>query len=205
MNTRRTNRILVLRSRNEAGFTMAEIAIALGVIAFALIAIIGILPTGLQTQRANREDTIINQDARLILQALKDGARDTSDLSNFVVQLDGGPFLGTTPKFIRQFFDPYQSHTAIFSAMSGALASRGSDLNFKYELVSYVTPQVGSANEFFGTILSNQVYEVRLRFAWPVKPDLTVGPEANRYTVRTLIAGWYTNGFFYPQEFLNNK
>ena len=67
-----------------------EIAIALGVIAFALIAIIGILPAGLQVQKDNREETIINQDARLLLEAIKSGGRDvTSDLGVFVVSVDG--------------------------------------------------------------------------------------------------------------------
>ena len=72
----------------ESGFTMAEIAIALGVIAIALIAILGVLPTGLQVQRDNREETIINQDARLLLQALKTAGREDlapSDLGSFVV------------------------------------------------------------------------------------------------------------------------
>ena len=36
------------------GFTMIEIAIALGVIGFALVAIMGILPLGLTVQRDNR-------------------------------------------------------------------------------------------------------------------------------------------------------
>ena len=39
------------------------------VAAFALIAIIGILPMGLQTQRDNREETLVNQDARLLIEA----------------------------------------------------------------------------------------------------------------------------------------
>ena len=37
---------------------MVEIAICLAVIAFALVAIIGILPAGLQVQKENREDTL---------------------------------------------------------------------------------------------------------------------------------------------------
>ena len=45
------------------GFSMIEIAIALGVIGFALVAIVGILPLGLTVQRDNRAETIINQDA----------------------------------------------------------------------------------------------------------------------------------------------
>src|SRR5205823_13848329 len=50
-------------SRAERAFTMIEIAISLAVIGFALVAIIGILPTGMNVQKENREETIIGQDA----------------------------------------------------------------------------------------------------------------------------------------------
>jgi hypothetical protein len=63
---------------------MVEIAIALGVIGFALVAIIGILPAGLQVQRDNRAETIINQDGTLWLDALRSGARGMDDLTNYV-------------------------------------------------------------------------------------------------------------------------
>ena len=52
---------------NAAAFTMIEIAICLAIIGFALVAIIGVLPLGMNTQRDNREETIINQDATVLL------------------------------------------------------------------------------------------------------------------------------------------
>ena len=58
------------RGRKNAAFTMVEIALCLGVIAFALVAIIGVLPTGLRVQRDNREDTIINQEGLLWVDAI---------------------------------------------------------------------------------------------------------------------------------------
>ena len=72
----------------ESGFTMVEIAIALGVVAFALVAIIGILPTGLQVQRDNRTETIINQDASFWLDAIKSGARGMDELVNLVDRIE---------------------------------------------------------------------------------------------------------------------
>jgi len=212
MNTRAFISTASRHAQREAGFTMAEIAIALGVIAFALIAIIGILPTGLQTQRDNREETIVNQDARLLVEAIKSGGRDTnSDIGSFVVFIDNdgtdysilNPRGIPTPQVIQLLSDPTQPHTLTFSAVSGAIASRGNDLGFRYQVSSSVTNLVGNSDEFFDTVLSNQVHEVRLRFAWPVKPDRTLGSEANRYTVRTLISGWHTNGAIYAQEYLN--
>ena len=55
------------------------------VVAFALVAIIGVLPTGFQVQKENREDTIINQEGLLWLEAIRSGARGMDYLTNHVV------------------------------------------------------------------------------------------------------------------------
>jgi len=39
----------------RCGFTIIELAICLGIIAFALVAIIGVLPIGINVQKDNRE------------------------------------------------------------------------------------------------------------------------------------------------------
>ena len=63
---------------------MVEIAICLAVIGIALVAIIGVLPIGMHTQRDNREETIINQDATVFIEAIRGGARGMDDLTNYV-------------------------------------------------------------------------------------------------------------------------
>jgi type II secretory pathway pseudopilin PulG len=67
-----------------SGFTMVEIAICLAVIGIALISIIGVLPIGMNTQRDNREETIINLDATVFVEAIRGGARGLDDLTNYV-------------------------------------------------------------------------------------------------------------------------
>ena len=69
---------------NERAFTMIEIAICLAIVGFALVAIIGVLPIGMNTQRDNREETIINQDALMLINAVRTGARGADDLTNYV-------------------------------------------------------------------------------------------------------------------------
>lgn len=59
--------------RAEQAFTMVEIALALAVVAFALVAIIGVLPTGLQVQKDNREETIVNNDGAYLVEAIRSG------------------------------------------------------------------------------------------------------------------------------------
>jgi type II secretory pathway pseudopilin PulG len=63
-----------MRRQGERAFTMVEIAIAIGVIGFALVAIIGLLPRGLTVQKTTREDTVISQDAAYFLDAIRNGA-----------------------------------------------------------------------------------------------------------------------------------
>jgi prepilin-type N-terminal cleavage/methylation domain-containing protein len=70
--------------RLQSGFTMVEIAICLAIIGIALVAIIGVLPYGMRAQRDNRERTVINQDATVFLDAIRNGARGADDLTNYV-------------------------------------------------------------------------------------------------------------------------
>ena len=63
---------------------MVEVAISLAIIGIALVAIIGVLPLGMNVQRDNREATVINQDATFFLEAIRNGARGLDDLTNYV-------------------------------------------------------------------------------------------------------------------------
>jgi hypothetical protein len=66
---------------------MVEIAISLAVIGFALVAIIGILPTGMNVQKENRQETIINQDMTVWMNAIRNGSQGLDDLTNYVIAI----------------------------------------------------------------------------------------------------------------------
>jgi prepilin-type N-terminal cleavage/methylation domain-containing protein len=70
--------------KTQSAFTMVEIAISLAIIGIALVAIVGVLPMGMNVQRANREATIINQDASVFLEAIRNGSSGYDDLTNYV-------------------------------------------------------------------------------------------------------------------------
>src|ERR1035437_4208425 len=72
---------------SSRAFTMIEIAISLAVIGFALVAILGVLPLGMNVQKENREETIINQDATVFLSALRNGAQGMDDLTNYILAI----------------------------------------------------------------------------------------------------------------------
>jgi prepilin-type N-terminal cleavage/methylation domain-containing protein len=65
-------------------FTMVEIAISLAIIGIALVGILAVLPSGLNVQRDNREGTVINQDATVFMEAIRNGVRGDNDLTNYV-------------------------------------------------------------------------------------------------------------------------
>ena len=75
------------RPQPQAAFTMVEIAISLAVIGFAMVAIIGVMPRGMNVQRQNREQTIINQDAGVFTSAIRNGVRGMDDLTNYVYEV----------------------------------------------------------------------------------------------------------------------
>ena len=71
----------------QSAFTMVEIAISLAIIGIALVAIIGVLPLGMNVQRDNREATVINQDASVFIEAIRNGSLGLNDLTNYVFDI----------------------------------------------------------------------------------------------------------------------
>jgi len=75
------------RAARCRAFTMIEIALSLAVIAFALVAIIGVLPAGMTVERDNQEGTLINFDANFLMSALRSGSVGQDELTNFIVNI----------------------------------------------------------------------------------------------------------------------
>jgi type II secretory pathway pseudopilin PulG len=72
-------------SPRRRAFTIIEIALCLGIIGFALVAIIAVLPRGLDVQKRNREETIIGGNAEVWMSAIRGGAQGYDDLTNYVL------------------------------------------------------------------------------------------------------------------------
>ena len=86
---------------SAAAFTMVEIAISLAIIGIALVAIIGVLPLGMNVQRDNREATVINQDASVFLEAIRNGSLGLNDLTNYVFDITNSWTLYKTDGTVR--------------------------------------------------------------------------------------------------------
>ena len=154
----------------ERAFTMVEIAFSLAIVAFALVAIMGVLPTGMTVQKDNREDTLINQDGAFWMESMRSGSRGIDDLTNYVEQImisnrlttafwnntfdintqikSGEQIVGllSTPKYMTN--GPVGSWltnvvSARVRAINGSASEKGNPTNeftFRYELRPEVTP-----------------------------------------------------------------
>jgi type II secretory pathway pseudopilin PulG len=107
----------------QSAFTLVEIAISLAIIGFALVAIIGILPMGIDVQKNNRRETIINQDANYFLDAIRQGARGLDDLTNYVTTITNyWTLYRTNNTVIDSGIDSYTNAQAISSSLPNYLA-----------------------------------------------------------------------------------
>lgn len=61
---------------------MVEIALCLGIIAFALVAILGVLPTGFQMSKENNYDALLERESSFLLQAIRTGGTGVDHLTN---------------------------------------------------------------------------------------------------------------------------
>jgi len=66
---------MTFRSRSAAGFSLVEVTLALGVAAFALTAILGMLPVGLKTQQSGVNQTKANAIVSQIIDDLRADVR----------------------------------------------------------------------------------------------------------------------------------
>lgn len=152
---RRAGRKSKIRN-SEAAFTMIEIAIALAVIAFALVAIIGVLPTGLNVQKDNREDTIINQDGPYWIEAIRNGSKGLDQLTGSVerigiVLID----LKTNTTTIHTNYDAYDfaankngsNIVGLLSIPKGSLFNEGGTTSLVVRVEAQVRALTGSATE----------------------------------------------------------
>jgi len=187
----------------QHAFTMVEVALSLAIIAFALAAILGVLPTGANMQRDNRENTIINQEGTFWLEAIRSGTTNLDEMTNYVDQVQaiytGGPnafanldsreIVGLltvpTPNVLRT--------EATVRAITGSAAEKGSPVAFRYQLTSQVIPFTTVTNSLSADEaavqdqLQNNLHEVRLTLRWPVLPNGDTGN--GKQVFRAMVGG----------------
>jgi type II secretory pathway pseudopilin PulG len=191
-----------LRVTHQAAFTMMEIAIAIGVIAFAII---GVLPSGMQVQRDNREETLIQQDATYLLEAMRGTAQNIPDLHTFIDTLNGQPSpFSNSLDVVRALMsrdgspnpnDIYSTNLYVFRAITGPTVMRAAGVpTFRYMVRSLVTNSAVNTNSAYGTELEKNTFDVRLTFLWPVLPNGELADPAQKVVMRTVVSGSWDGG-----------
>ncbi len=209
---------------------MIEIALALGVIGFALVAIIGILPVGLNVQRETHQDTIIGQDGPFFLEAIRNGApplaygtsTSLDFLTNYVEVITVGTNTynkpGSGQMILGLLSTPGNSTIARIRGLTGAATEQnGSNAvtAFRYYMNVEIEPFTSASSNSVASPAENlqlgvHLFDLRLKFSWPVLPGGKAGP--GRQTYRSLVSGSlrsYTNSgtafwFFQPNTSSTN-
>jgi len=203
------------RVRRDGAFTLVEIAIALAVMAFAILAVIGILQIGFRVQADTRNENNINLDGNYLLEAIRYGAEGTNDLADFVEELNGQPMPPdyTSHEVVGLLSIPGTNH-AILRSITGPAVQRRADIPaLRYDVTVTIAPVVSGdyLDTATQTALANNLYDLRLLYRWPVLPNgALMTNNLSRRVFRTLIAGQpvvVTNRageqrvFFHTQEF----
>jgi type II secretory pathway pseudopilin PulG len=196
------NKVLPLQRRE--GFTLVEIAICLGIIGFALVAIIGILPAGLQVQRDNKEDTVINQEGMYILDAIRNGAEELTNLAERVQLIElrnvsngppGATYSSFSPREVVGLLSTPTEYDnkevrAILRAGVGAATDAGTGLELTYQVTIRNYPYVSSSpNEpaLVREALADRLRDVRVDVRWPALRNGKVG--TGRQIFRCQVSG----------------
>lgn len=144
--------------RSSAGFSMVEVVLTLGVIGFALLAIIGLLPIGLQSGRASIQETRANHLAEKIFSTLRSQPFNTVSLS----QLSNN----TTVNLALQNTASGATGTQLHAKYDGTFVS-GSDY-FTIEVRFRNTPdgvELGTANEVHLKVTSRETGTLAMYYA----------------------------------------
>lgn len=100
---------------------MMEVAISLAIIGFALVAIIGVLPMGMNVQQQNRQETVIGEDANVLIEDIRNGALGANDLTNYVYAITNNWAIYPYPPNAGTVV--FGSNTYTFSASSAITAN----------------------------------------------------------------------------------
>jgi uncharacterized protein (TIGR02598 family) len=114
------------RAQLKAGFSLVEVVIALGIVSFALLAVIGLLPIGMQTNRDSVEET----QALTVLGAIAADRRVSPPAGNSLIY--NIPPLSTA------------TTSTIYVKEDGTASATPSDARYRVVVTSQVPPTYGN-------------------------------------------------------------
>ena len=141
------------RTQKRASFTLVELVLALGVAAFCLIALIGMLPTAVKVQQASVQQTAANAITSEIIGDLRAAYRKpgNSNSSQFNIELKKLP-PGQVAKY---------TPAALYFSLDGTQQNGQGGAVFKATITYYRTAADASATSTFANVV----------VSWPASQD----------------------------------
>jgi type II secretory pathway pseudopilin PulG len=159
-----------------AAFSLVEVTLALGVAAFCLVAVLGLLPTSLKTQQSSIQQTTANQIISTIFSALRADVRLPPGQANKVCGDDGTCEWGNLHGHWRDRALPDTLYFTKEAKQTGTInGSPPADAVFRAK-ITYYGPPVPE----YTTSLANIVV------SWPAQVDPVAGVPAGK--VQTFVA-----------------
>jgi uncharacterized protein (TIGR02598 family) len=155
-------------SKDKGAFSLVEVVLAIGVISFAVLAIVGIIPIGLRTSRTSFDETRVTQIAQDIFASLnaqgRPAASPASNLNSTAVigqvTTTATPPTSTTAVSFSYNVDLSQTNTYVFYADNdGNLTAVSNTAGLPYQITLITAP---TPSGFTGTYCC----QVTLRVAW---------------------------------------
>lgn len=136
-------------SGKRGGFSLAEVAISLGIVAFALTAIVGLLSATIKTSKSSMDDMLISEMA--------------SDLVN---TLRKQSFLKISSNAPSVFFDASGKRLNGVDAATGVISEMADAMAVSQGAVYMCAPTVVSDSSMEANGVPN-LWRIRLAFQWP--------------------------------------
>ena len=144
-----------MKRRSNCAFSLVEVALALGVAAFCLIAIFGLMPVGVQTNRNATSQTAATNIIAAVVADLRATPKNSSTSSQFSITFginpppmyfDGaGQFAGSIAPASPT---PFQPRYQLNITWSGSVGLRYADLKVTWPAAATQTNATGSVETF---------------------------------------------------------
>ena len=155
---------MIARKLSHSGFSLVEVVLALGVVAFGLVAIIGVLPGGLTASHSSQGETRATQIARdifaeLEIQARQNPTSTTMNPAAYVDQQATFPEATPNPPVFITPIDLTKSNVQTWGADSDGNLQASYSPNLPYQVTITVSPNPAAFNTTYAST-------VTIRVAW---------------------------------------
>jgi|GEM_PF-7096756 uncharacterized protein (TIGR02598 family) len=86
----------MMSRQTHPGFSLAEVSIAMGILAFVVLAVLGLLGVGMNSGRSAQVDTALTVASRFALSSLQTNNPAAVDGTSFWFSVDGLPLAGSS-------------------------------------------------------------------------------------------------------------